>query len=143
MKGVDYIHTGRTAKPVPRRDMEREKSVGTSPAVSRVLNPEELAEVIRIYGAPLRSLPKRPHRQMWTETGQGLEYQKKQGEKPGRKGVPEPDKKMVLTRIAASETIKSIESSLGFNRGQLYTWIKKWGLVGITPGMAKQILDQR
>lgn len=140
MKGADFIHTGRTPRPVPRPDKEREKAIGTGPAVSRILNTEELAEVIRIYGPPLRPLPQRPHRQPWTEKGKGLNQNKR--EKSGRKGIPEPDKRMVLTRIAAGETIRAIEDSMGVNSGRLYTWIKKWQLVGIKAEQAKIILEQ-
>lgn len=143
MRGNDLLHTGRTTTRFPRRDMERERASGAGPVQSRQLTAEELAEVIRVYGKPLKPLPKRPPKQPWTPRGQGLGIQQKQNEKPGRKGIPEPDKCMILRRIAGGEKINRIEMSLGLPKGSLYIWVRKWKWVGITPEHARSILAQK
>lgn len=139
MRGTDIIRSNRKqSTSVPRRDMSREYT-GAGPVISRLLTPEELQAVIQQYGAPVQPLHRAPSQ---TAPGQGL-ARPKQRQTPGRKTIPEPDKRAILQRIAAGETIRSIEKSMNVSEGRLYTWIRKWQLVGITPEQARAILTQQ
>lgn len=76
MRGTDFLSTGRTTTPIPRRDIEKEKDYGNGPVQYGKLSDEELAEVKRKYGEPIQPLPKRPNK-VWTEPGNGLGVQQK------------------------------------------------------------------
>ncbi len=139
MRGIDITRGISQPTPVPRRDLSREFT-GAGPVNSRVLTSEELQVVIQQYGKPLKRLPVRDSKRP-NAPGEGLARMQRR-EQPGRKTIPEPDKRTILQRIAAGETIRGIENSMGVNKGRLYTWIRKWQLVGITPEQARAILAQ-
>jgi hypothetical protein len=64
---TDLIRKGRQRTAIPRRDLKKETG-GTGPVTQRVLTPEELAEVIEKYGAPVLPLSAR-HAAHFNPTG--------------------------------------------------------------------------
>lgn len=54
----------------------------------------------------------------------------------------EPPLREFLALIAAGKTIADVERSWGMSKNSLYYWVKKWQLIGINPGMARDILAQ-
>lgn len=48
----------------------------------------------------------------------------------------------LLGAIAAGETLSSIERAWGMKYNTIHNWVKKWGLKGITPDRAQELLEQ-
>lgn len=53
-----------------------------------------------------------------------------------------PDKVEVLKLVAAGKSINKIEKEWKLGQGTLVYWIGKWGLKGLKPGRAQQLLDE-
>ncbi|ELK38871.1 hypothetical protein D478_27419, partial [Brevibacillus agri BAB-2500] len=51
-------------------------------------------------------------------------------------------KKDLLEAVAAGETLASIERAWGMKYNAIHNWVKKWGLKGITPDKAREMLEQ-
>lgn len=51
-------------------------------------------------------------------------------------------KRDLLEAVAAGETLSSIERAWGMKYNTIHNWVKKWGLKGITPDKAREMLEQ-
>lgn len=49
-------------------------------------------------------------------------------------------KRDVLIGVAKGESMASIEKAWGMKYNTIHSWVKKWGLSGITPGKARELL---
>lgn len=119
---------------VPRRDLEREKnSSGSGPVTHSKMSPEELED----YRA--RTGYKGPSADAIAPVSTGIELQPN----PNSKVALDKDealKQSFLQSIAAGNTIAATERAMGLKVNVLAYRVKKWGLVGITPGKARELL---
>lgn len=130
---------------VPVRDMDREKaSSGSGEVKSWMMSPEELEDYRARtgYKAPTNVEGKiiTPPVQQKQANLFSSEEQSRRA-KSGRKESDGPDKKAFLKSIADGHTVASTEKAFGMKANGLYYWVKKWELVGITPGKARSILN--
>lgn len=124
---------------IPIRDLKREESGSKpGPVKSWVMSPEELED----YRA--RTGYKAPRNQDGKELSSPMQLESKPriaaGEKKDGRVKEGPDKLEFLKMIAAGKTIGAAEKQFEMKLNALYYWIKKWDLVGITPGKARELL---
>ncbi|BFH71912.1 hypothetical protein J27TS7_08330 [Paenibacillus dendritiformis] len=122
---------------IPHRDVEL-KSSGSGPVVEYQLSPEELERY--------RAMPA-PDGKVKMPVGlriAGNDEQRRQSKK-GRNEKEGPDcgltKRDLLEAVAAGKSLSSIERAWKMKNQTLQYWVKKWGLKGITPKEARELLD--
>jgi hypothetical protein len=54
----------------------------------------------------------------------------------------EPDKHEFLKLVAAGSSIAAAERDMGLKPNAVYHWLKKWGLTGINPDKARELLGE-
>lgn len=136
---------GRTVgTPVPNRANE-EKSVAAGPVTTYKLPPEEL-EKLRTgtqltERRPIHTSPDGGR----SERSRLIENQTKNEVDDMRPKKTGPDcgltKRIFLEQIAAGETVSSIERAWNMKNQTLPYWVKVWGLKGVTPGKARELLQ--
>jgi NTP pyrophosphatase (non-canonical NTP hydrolase) len=113
--------TSERGKVIPVRDMERERAAAApGPVTTYFLSPEEL-EAYREKTKPKGAVK--------------VVKPQLEGPKNG------PTKQVFLEQIANGETISSIERAYGLKFNTLQYWVGKWGLKGITPEKAQELLE--
>lgn len=142
--------------PVPRRENEM-RAKSSSPVHSYTLVGEELEKLrarmattpTNAEGQPLKK-PVAINQRSQTEPRQVRGKPRKpkasitskaQIRTTGEKQTPSlPD---FLQLIALGKTIADVERLWGMSKNSLYYWVKKWGLIGINPKMARAKLEQQ
>lgn len=114
---------------VPVRDMDRERaSSGSGPVTTYQMTPEELEEYRARTGYKGKPV-------------QEIEQKKTRGEETVSKSKS-PDKQEFLKLIAAGSSIAAAEREMGLKPNAVYHWLKKWGLTGINPDKARELLGE-
>lgn len=138
---MSYLSGGRTR--IPIRDTAREvASQGSGIVKSWVMSPEELEDYRARTGykaprnwdgekisPPVQQRSERPN--MSSE---------EQSVRENMKQTNKPDKQKFLELIAAEKSIAGAWWELGLQTNRMYYWLKKWDLVGIDPGKARELL---
>lgn len=132
---------------VPVLDRERELAASGSGKVKTYqMSPEELEDYRARtgYKQPTNSEGEKISPPVQQRTG-GVRAQiaaRDQDRRDGRKAAGDPDKQVFLQKIASGMTIAAIERELGMTRNSLFYWVKKWDLSGVTPGKARELLQE-
>lgn len=124
----------RTGTPVPKRDVEL-KAKGSGPVITYKLPPEELQAK---YGPPMAKRPGVRDRLAISDFEKEVKSMSAQP-KDGKLG---PSKEDFLRQIANGKSINKVEREWGMKPGSLHYWVGKWGLKGIKPDQARQLLDE-
>lgn len=115
------IWSGRS-RVVPVRDLERERAASKPGDVKTwTMSPEELERY--------RSMPADGKKR--NEEAKHMSAQ-----------TTAPSKIDFLKEIAAGKSISKLERTWGMKAGSLHYWVGKWGLKGIKPDRAQQLLDE-
>lgn len=121
---------------IPILDSAREAaSSGSGPVKTWKMSPEELED----YRA--RTGYKQPRNQDGEKISPPVQQRPNNKEaKKDMRTKEGPDKQAFLKMVAAGETIAAAEKKLGLKVNGMYYWLKKWNLIGITPGKAREAL---
>ncbi|QYR20819.1 hypothetical protein KZ483_24180 [Paenibacillus sp. sptzw28] len=128
--------------PIPSNRIETSSARGAGPVTRYTLNPEEIAKL-----TPGQPIPRSHHKPIDLPEGRGKPKQKEGEIKVADGRIKEGPscgltKVELLKAIAAGETISSIERAWKMKNQTLPYWVKTWGLKGITPGKARELLDE-
>jgi hypothetical protein len=122
---------------IPIRDTAREMaSTGSGPVTSWQMSPEELEDYRARTGY---KTPKHPDGHAVSQPVQHGANRKREEAKNDMSKAG-PDKQKFLELIAAGESITAAEKTLGLKANGIYYWLKKWDLIGIDPGKARELL---
>jgi len=136
---------GQSGTPVPKRENEL-RATRSGPVITYYMSPEEIAEK---YGPP-NPVKRKVDKQTIKFTLPHLEARQTKEVKEVKsvtqvaenQGPSAPDKVEFLRQIAAGKSISKVERAWNMNPGSLYYWVGKWGLKGIKPERAQQLLDE-
>lgn len=123
---------------VPRPDPEREKAGAVkSDVTTRKMTPEEFEKHFGKKTSKMSAEEKADYAAL-----KGVEVVAESGEvsKPIPKSSRGPDKQKFLELIASGKSIAAAERELGLKVNGMYYWLKQWGLIGINPGKARELL---
>jgi len=130
----------RTPIPIPEREL---RSTGAGPVITYQLSEEELAKY-RAMPVPNRKNNARPIdlSQYQGPPNTSQKQSERTSESYKDRVKLEPEKEEFLREIAAGKSISQVERERGMTRNSIYYWVKKWDLIGITPGKAREILKE-
>ncbi|BFH59426.1 hypothetical protein [Paenibacillus azoreducens] len=131
--------------PVPRRENEL-KAFGHGEVVTYQLSDEELAKYRALPVPDKKEKMPVGVRIVHTET----QLQRRRDQMKEENGMPLPKegptcgltKEILIEQVAKGETFSSIEKAWGMKYNAIHYWIKKWGLKGITPEIAQDLLSE-
>lgn len=120
--------------PVPRRANEL-KATKPSEVVTYQLSADELAKY--------RALPAPDNKDVKKQ----IEIKTKSKEENDMAAVKDGPacgltKDILIEQVAKGETLSSIERAWGMKYNTIHNWVKKWGLKGINPAKAQELLDE-
>ncbi len=139
--------------PIPKRDIEH-RSTGSGPVTTYQLSPEELERYRSMPVGASRDIngirTKKPiprYSDMSPEEQRRrakLRYEQEDSEMKNGQVVEKfiPEKVEFLKQIALGKSINKLEKEWGMNTSTLFYYVNKWGLKGIKPELAQQLLDE-
>ncbi|MFD1955982.1 helix-turn-helix domain-containing protein [Paenibacillus thailandensis] len=131
--------------PIPSRENEL-KGKGAGEVTVRTLTPEEMEQEFERMSSKGRLAAPTTQKQIEAKNqnpkSEGeTEMQRRRGATPKQGPACGLTKIDLLKAIAQGETLSSIEKAWGMKYNTIHDWVKRWGLKGITPEKAQELLN--